>query len=76
VEWTLHSGQEQPLVTSEQWLLLFDPDGQGWFHRDLLFVSVLQSLATLRWQPKGAGADDLAAREARDDTIFDDGEGQ
>ena len=74
VEWTLRSGQEQPLVTSEQWLLLFDPDGQGWFHRDLLFVSVLQSLANLGWQPKGAGADDLAPREARDDTIFYDGE--
>jgi len=76
VEWALHSGQEQPLVTSEQWRLLFDPDGQGWFCRDLLFVSVLQSLAALKWRPEGAAADDVAAREALDDTILDDGEGQ
>jgi len=76
VQWALHSGQEQPLVTGEQWRLLFDPDGQGWFHRDLLFVSVLQSLASLKWQPKGTAAEDPAARAAQDDTLLDEREEQ
>jgi hypothetical protein len=76
VEWALHSGQDQPLVTSEQWRLLFEPDGQGWYHRDLLLMSVLQSLAELKWRPASVMTDDPAARAARDDTLLDNEEDQ
>jgi len=74
VDWALQSGEAQPLVTDEQWRLLFEPDGQGWFHRDLLFISVLQALAARGWRPGNGPADDPAARAGRDDSILDDGE--
>jgi hypothetical protein len=74
VDWALHSGQPQPLVTDEQWRLLFEPDGQSWLHRDLLLISVLQSLAARGWQPDAVPPDDPAARAGRDDNGFDDEE--
>jgi hypothetical protein len=74
IAWALHSRQEQPLVTSEQWRLLFEPDGQSWYHRDLLLMSVLQRLAERQWQPAGEPADDAAARAARDDTLLNNEE--
>ncbi len=76
VDWALRPGQEQPLVTAEQWRLLFDPDGQGWFCRDLLLMSVLQSLAAMKWRPKDVPADDPASRAGRDDDAFEYVEGQ
>ena len=75
VDLALHSGQAQPLVTGEQWRLLFEPDGQSWLHRDLLFISVLQGLAERGWKLGTGPADDPAARAGRDDTLLTDGEG-
>jgi hypothetical protein len=74
VDWALRSGQAQPLVTDEQWRLLFEPDGQGWFHRDLLLLCVLQALAARGWPPSAGPADDPAARAGRDDSTLTDGE--
>jgi hypothetical protein len=74
VDWALQSGQGQPLVTDEQWRLLFERDGEGWFNRDLLFISVLQALKARGWPPGAGAADDAAARAGRDDTTLDDGE--
>jgi len=76
VAWVLGPGQAQPLVTDEQWRLLFDPDGQGWLHRDLLLISVLQGLAERGWKPGTGPADDPAARAGRDDTLLTDQEDQ
>lgn len=76
VDWALRSGQAQPLVTDTQWRLLFQPDGQGWFHRDLLFMGVLQGLAARGWPPGAGSADDQATRAWRDDTTLTDEEGQ
>lgn len=75
VDWALRPGQAQPLVTDEQWRLLFEPDGQGWLHRDLLLISVLGALAGRGWSPgTGPAGDDPAARVDRDDTLITDGE--
>ena len=75
VAWALQHGRAEPLVTGEQWRLLFDPDGRGWFCQDLLLMSVLQSLAARGWLD--GAADDPAARTVRDDdTIFGDKEDQ
>lgn len=76
VDWALRSGNAQPLVTDEQWRLLFEPDGQGWFHRDLLFIGVLKALAERGWRPGTDSADDPAAREELDDAALNDGEDQ
>jgi hypothetical protein len=76
VDWALRSGQAQPLVTDDQWRLLFEPDSQSWLHRDLLLISVLQSLAARGWRPDAASPDDLAARAGRDDNGFNDEEDQ
>lgn len=74
VDWALRPGRAQPLLTDEQWRLLFEPDGQGWFHRDLLLMCVLQALAARGWPPSAGPADDPAARAGRDDTTLTDGE--
>lgn len=74
VDWVLRSGQSQPLVTAEQWRLLFEPDGPSWLHRDLLFVGVLQALAERGWYPGDGPAGDPAARAGRDDTLITIGE--
>lgn len=76
VDWALRPGREQPLVTDEQWRLLFDPDRQGWLHRDVLFISVLQGLAERGWKPAPGPAGDPAARADRDDTLLTDEEDQ
>ena len=74
VDWVLRCGQAGPLVTDEQWRLLFEPDGQGWLHRDLLFISVLQGLAERGWNPGAGPADDPVVRAGRDDMSLIDGE--
>lgn len=76
VDWALHSGQDLPLVSAEQWRLLFDPDREGWFNRDLLFISVLQALAAANWRPADVPEDDAGSRSAFDDTILEAGEDQ
>ncbi|MFI0425024.1 hypothetical protein [Spongiactinospora sp. 9N601] len=41
-----------PLVTDDQFRLLFDPEVENaWFHRQLLFVSVVQRLHELGFKP-------------------------
>lgn len=64
VSWALSppEGREGPFVTAEQWRLLFDSDGRGRLHQDLLFIAVLEQLHQLGWQ-----ADDAATRDDLDD---------
>ncbi|MGH3908511.1 MAG: hypothetical protein ACRDTE_30640 [Pseudonocardiaceae bacterium] len=64
VSWALTrpGNQDEPFVTSEQWRLLFDPDGRSWLHQDLLFIAVLEQLHQLGWR-----ADDASARDDLDD---------
>jgi hypothetical protein len=76
VDWALDSHHSQPLVTSEQWRLLFEPDSRGWFYRDLLLISVLQALAARDWRPTAAPPDDPESRAGRDDTALNDEEEQ
>jgi hypothetical protein len=68
VSWLTEAGQTQPLVTAEQWRLLFDPDARAWFYQDLLLISVLEALAA---DGRFAGAADAsgerAERAERDD---------
>ncbi|MFN2495839.1 MAG: hypothetical protein ABR608_08015 [Pseudonocardiaceae bacterium] len=69
VSWTLSPPDDrgEPFVSSEQWRLLFDPDGRGALHRDLLFISVLEQLHQHGWR-----ADDAGARDDLDDDIIND----
>ena len=59
---TRPGGQDEPFITSEQWRLLFDPDGRSWLHQDLLFIAVLEQLHHHGWR-----ADDAGARDDLDD---------
>jgi hypothetical protein len=76
IDWALRPGQAQPLITDAQWRLLFEPDGQGWYHRDLLLMCILQALASRGWPPGSGPAEDPAARAWRDDTASTDEEDQ
>lgn len=60
VRWALRppAGADGPLVTTGQFRLLFDPDGQGWLYRQLLLVAVLERLHEQGWRPDDA--DELA----------------
>lgn len=68
VSWTLSppDGRAEPFVSSEQWRLLFDPDGRGRLHQDLLFIAVLEQLHQSGWR-----ADDADARDDLDDDTID-----
>lgn len=62
VSWTLSRSGDQadPFVTAEQWRLLFDSDGRGRLHQDLLFIAVLEQLHHRGWQVDAADTrDDL-----------------
>ncbi|KJE20030.1 hypothetical protein FF36_05694 [Frankia torreyi] len=48
-----------PLISTAQFRLLFDPDGQGWLYRRLLLIAVLNALHKEGWRP--ADAADAAA---------------
>ena len=67
VSWALTrpEGRAEPFVTSDQWRLLFDPDGRSWLHQDLLFIAVLEQLHQSGWR-----ADDAAARDDLDDDLI------
>ncbi|WP_051027715.1 hypothetical protein [Nocardia higoensis] len=69
--WTLSQKVSEPLVTTEQWRLLFEPGDRVRFHRDLLFVAVLEDLARHRWL---AGSPD--DRDDQDDDILTEEEDQ
>jgi hypothetical protein len=73
VSWLLESGQKEPLITAEQWRLLFEPDAQAWFCQDLLLIAVLEALAA---DGRFAGtADEPGTRADReDDELFTDEE--
>ncbi|MEW9534158.1 hypothetical protein [Microbispora sp. NPDC049125] len=61
------SGIEGPLITDNQFRLLFDPEvEQAWFHRQLLVVSVVQRLHELGFKPadRAEVAAEMAAEEA------------
>lgn len=64
VSWALSRPDDraEPFVTSEQWRLLFDSDGRGRLHQDLLFIAVLEQLHQRGWR-----VDDADARDALDD---------
>lgn len=66
VSWTLlrPEGRDEPFVTSEQWRLLFDSDGRGRLHQDLLFIAVLEQLHHNGWR-----VDDADARDELDDDL-------
>lgn len=63
VHWLLFGGQDEPLLSPEEFLTLF-PEGGGWWQRDLLFVAVVADLHARGWRPDGA---DLEALEVTDD---------
>jgi hypothetical protein len=44
-------GSSGPLLTTRQFRLLFDPDGQQWLYRQLLTIAVLQELCERGWRP-------------------------
>ena len=44
---TLHTQEPDPLITEEQWRLLFDDDNRVFLHRDLLLIGVLNHLHEL-----------------------------
>ncbi|WP_267595440.1 hypothetical protein [Carbonactinospora thermoautotrophica] len=60
VEWTLNppEGADRPLLGSRAFQLLFDTgsDNRAWFHRQLLFVAVLEELHRLGWRPADGAA--------------------
>jgi hypothetical protein len=67
VTWTLTRGNAaEAFITADQWRLLFDSDGQGRLHQDLLFIAVLEQLHIRGWQP-----DDAEARHDLDDDLID-----
>ncbi len=67
VSWTLSrpENQAEPFVTAEQWRLLFDSDGRGRLHQDLLFIAVLEQLHHRGWR-----VDDADARDDLDDDLM------
>lgn len=65
----LQRGEAAPLVTPEQWRLLFDPDSQGRFYQDLLLITVLQALAGCGFAV-GAGDEPGARSDREDDGLF------
>ncbi len=74
------AGTASPLLTTTQFRLLFDPDGQGWIYRRLLLIAVLNALHAQGWSPKDAAealADLPEAEEeiklAREDDEFVEG---
>ncbi|WP_156370716.1 hypothetical protein [Nocardia arizonensis] len=67
--WTLQQKIGEPLVTTEQWRLLFEPGDRIRLNRDLLFVAVLEHLARHDWL---AGTPE--ARDDHDDTILTEDE--
>jgi hypothetical protein len=79
VAWALAppSGADGPFVTGEQFRLLFEPGGQGWFHQQLLLVAVLEQLHVLGWRPDDAGqvADELADDETAGNELDEEFEG-
>lgn len=61
------SAIDGPLITENQFRLLFDPEvEQAWFHRQLLIVSVVQRLHELGFKPEDR-AEVVAALAAEDD---------
>lgn len=61
------AGVNGPLITEEQFRLLFDPEvEQAWFHRQLLVVSAVQRLHELGFKPadRAEVAAELASEEA------------
>lgn len=67
VSWTLSppDNRTEPFVTTEQWRLLFEPDGRGRLHQDLLFIAVLEQLHHSGWR-----ADDADTRDDLDDDLI------
>ncbi|WP_066890856.1 hypothetical protein [Carbonactinospora thermoautotrophica] len=83
VEWKLDPKNKgsQPLLSSRAFQLLFDTstDNQAPFHRQLLFIAVLEELHRLDWCPKDAAevAKEIAEESAAlgvDDTKYLEGE--
>ncbi|WP_214104947.1 hypothetical protein [Acrocarpospora catenulata] len=70
-------GVDGPLITDDQFRLLFDPEvEQAWFHRQLLVVSVVRRLHELGFTPadRAQVAADLAAEDNDEDVAFMKGE--
>jgi hypothetical protein len=60
----------EPLMSDRVTVLLFDPsqDNPSWFHRELLFVGVLEELARLEWRaPDDEKPEDVVAELRADD---------
>ncbi len=55
------AGTAGPLLTTRQFRILFDPDGQSWLYRQLLPIAVLEELNNKGWRPDDAkdGVDEL-----------------
>jgi hypothetical protein len=72
-------GSSGPLLTTRQFRLLFDPDGQSWLYRQLLTIAVLQELSERGWRPGDAKEaveelDDETQVQAQVDDHFMSGE--
>jgi len=69
VEWTLNppGGSDRPLLGTRAFQLLFDTssDNEAWFHRQLLFIAVLEELHQLGWRPPDAAE---VAKEIAEET--------
>jgi hypothetical protein len=70
VTWMLNppEGVQRPLLGTRAFELLFDgsPDNQAWFHRQVLFIAVLEELHRLGWRPQDAAevAREIAEQES------------
>jgi hypothetical protein len=77
IRWTLYPPDPADVgiafITAEQWRLLFEPDEQGWFCRDVLLVSVLQELSQMGWRAEFAGSPD-ARKQLDDDELISEEE--
>ena len=68
VAWTLSPPEnvDRPLLSTHAFQLLFDTgsDTPAWFHRQLLFIAVLEELHRLGWRPEDAAE---VAKEIREE---------
>ncbi|WP_131766348.1 hypothetical protein [Candidatus Protofrankia californiensis] len=73
VAWTLKppTPDAGPMVSTAQFRLLFDRDGQGWDYQRLLLIAVLEELDNRGWRPVDGAA---VAQEIKDsdETAFAD----
>lgn len=68
VPWLLQSGHDEPLLSPEEFLVLFPEDG-GWWQRDLLFIAVVAGLHARGWRPDHADLEALEDKHASEQEV-------